>query len=110
MLVRAEVYSQRHDIRSGLALVKRRFFRALVSAGVHLKELAAARIIFPFDGPVWRYFYRHPDPVVPIYWLVAETAPTIERAIARYVERQSPAPSRIEESTRTDHETATGRA
>ena len=103
------LYSQRHDIRSGLALVKQRFFRTLTSAGVLLHELAAARVIYPAGGPVWPYFYCHPDPVVPIYWLVAETAPTIERAIARYVERQSPAPTRLEESTRNDHESATDR-
>jgi N-acyl-L-homoserine lactone synthetase len=103
------LYSQRHDIRSGVALVKRRFFRALVSAGVLLHELAAARVIYPVDGPVWPYFYRHPDPVVPIYWLVAETAPTIARAIARYVERQRPTPSRLEESTRNDNESAAAR-
>jgi hypothetical protein len=103
------LYSQRHGIRSGLALVKQRFFRALVSAGVLLHELAAARLIYPVDGPVWPYFYRHPDPVVPIYWLVKETAPTIERAIARYVERQSLAPSRACESTRNDNESAAAR-
>lgn len=105
----ASLYSQRHDISSGLALVKQRFFRALTGAGVLLHELAAARVIYPVDGPVSPYFYRHPDPVVPIYWLVEETAPTIEGAIARYVERQSPAPSRLEESTRNDNESATDR-
>ena len=97
------LYCQRHDIRSGLALVKQRLFRALTSAGVLLHELAVTRVIYPVDGPVWPYCYRHPDPVVPIYWLVKETAPTIELAIARYVHRRAG----TEESTRSDHETAT---
>jgi len=29
------------------------------------------------------YFYHHPDPVVPVYWLVREMAPTMEQALAR---------------------------
>jgi hypothetical protein len=99
-------YSQRHDIRSGVAFIKRRFVRALASLGVHLQELAVARVRYPVDGPAAPYFYRHPEPVVPVYWLVEETAPAIERAIARSVESQRPAPSRPGESTRNDKATA----
>lgn len=31
-----------------------------------------------------RYYHHDPDPVVPVYWLVDEIAPSVERAIARY--------------------------
>ena len=102
-------YSQRQGLRSGLALIKRRFLRAFASAGVHFHEIAGGRLIYPADGLAAPYFYRHLDPVVPVYWLVEEIAPEAERAIARYVDGQSPVPSRLWESTRNDNESATNR-
>jgi hypothetical protein len=32
-------------------------------------------------GIVWDY-HHHPDPVVPVYWLVDEIAPSVEQAIS----------------------------
>jgi len=43
-----------------------------------------ARLIYPIDGPVSRYFYHHTEPVVPAWWLTDEILPSIERAIASY--------------------------
>ncbi len=85
------LYSQGHGLCAGLALIKRRFLRAFATAGVHLHEVAGGRVIYPHDGPNSPYFYRHQDPVVPVYWLGDEIAPEAEQAIARYAERQSPA-------------------
>jgi len=102
-------YSQRHGIRSGLAIIKRRFLRAFASAGVRFHEIAGARLIYPVDGPASPYFHRHLDPVVPVYWLVDEIAPAAEQAIARYVDGRSPPPSPPRESTRNDNESATAR-
>ena len=42
--------------------------------------IPAARLIYPRTGPIAGYFYRHPDPPVPVYWL-GDIVPTIERAI-----------------------------
>ena len=100
-------YSQRHGIRSGLAIIKRRFLRAFASAGVRFHEIAGARLIYPVDGPASPYFHRHLDPVVPVYWLVDEIAPAAEQAIARYVDGRSPPPSPPRESTRNDNKSAT---
>ena len=100
-------YSQRHGIRSGLAIIKRRFLRAFASAGVRFHEIAGGRLIYPADGLAAPYFYRHLDPVVPVYWLLQGIAPEAEQAIARYVDGQSPVPSRLWESTRNDNESAT---
>ncbi len=102
-------YSQRYAFRAGLALIKRRFLRAFASAGVRLHEIAGGRLIYPADGLAAPYFYRHLDPVVPVYWLVDEIAPEAEQAIARYVDGQSPALSPPRESTRNDNESATNR-
>lgn len=102
-------YSQRHGLRSGLALIKRRFLRAFASAGVNFHEIAGGRLIYPRDGLASPYFYRHLDPVVPVYWLVEEIAPEAEQAIARYVDGRSPALSPPRESTRNDNESATDR-
>ena len=55
------------------------------------------------------YFYRHLDPVVPVYWLVEEIAPEAERAIARYVDGRRRTHSPTLESTRNDKESATAR-
>jgi hypothetical protein len=72
------------DIRCGLAVIKQRFLRALQGLGVRLREIEPARLIYPKDGPVSGYYHHHPDPVVPVYWLTDEIAPSVERAIARY--------------------------
>jgi hypothetical protein len=71
-------------IRCGLCVIKRRFLRVLQRLGVRLHEIQSARLVYPNDGPVAGYYHRHPDPVVPVYWLVDEIAPSVEQAIVRY--------------------------
>lgn len=71
-------------IRCGLSVIKRRFLRVLQGLGVRLHEIQPARLVYPSDGPVGGYYHRHPDPVVPVYWLVDEIVPSVEHAIARY--------------------------
>jgi hypothetical protein len=100
-------HSQRQSLRSGLALIKRRFLRAFASAGVRLHEITGGRVIYPADGPASPYFYQHRDPVVPVYWLIDEIAPEAERAVARYVDWRSSAQDAPCESTRNDNESAT---
>ena len=102
-------YSQRRGLRCGMAILKRRFLRVLLAAGVCLREIAPATVIYPRDGVAASYFYRHAEPVVPVYWLCDEIVPSIERAIARYVDAQSAALPQPTESTRNDHESATAR-
>lgn len=83
------------DVRCGLAVIKLRLLRALQGLGVRLHEIQPARLIYPKDGPVSGYFHHHPDPVVPVWWLVDEIAPSIEHAISVYDSRYtatSPAP------------------
>jgi len=92
-------------IRCGLSVIKRRFLRVLQGLGVCLHEIQPSRLVYPINGPVAGYYHRHPDPVVPVYWLVAEIAPSVERAIEQYqrageerpVDRREtlPAPSRV---------------
>jgi hypothetical protein len=101
------LYSQRHDIPCGLAIIKRRFVDALSRVGVRFHEIAGARLIYPGDGPASPYFYRHRDPVVPVYWLVHELAPSVERALARLVDARGRSLSSAQESTRNDSESAT---
>ena len=72
-------------IRSGLSVIKRRFLRVLQGLGVRLHEIQPARLVYPSDGPVAGYYHRHPDPVVPVYWLVDEIAPSVEQAISTQV-------------------------
>jgi hypothetical protein len=79
-------------IEAGLAVIKRRFLRALQRAGVLLHEIRPARLIYPEDGAVCGYYHRHPDPVVPVCWRVAEIAPSVEQAIASYESRHIPPP------------------
>jgi hypothetical protein len=71
-------------IRCGLSVIKRRFLRVLQGLGVRLHEIQPARLLYPSDGPVAGYYHRHPDPVVPVYWLVDEIAPSVEQAISAY--------------------------
>ena len=87
-------YSLRHDIRCGLATIKQRLLRAFHGLGIRFNAIPSARLIYPRDGAVSAYFYRHSDPVIPVYWLADEIAPSIQRAIAHYQDRQSPALSR----------------
>jgi hypothetical protein len=77
-------HSQSRGIRGGMAGIKQRLLRALQSAGVILHEIEPAKLVYPGDGPLSGYFYRHQDPVIPTYWLIDEIAPSIERAIAQY--------------------------
>ncbi len=57
---------------------------ALLGAGVSLHVIPDARLIYPRSGPISGYFYRHPDPPVPVYWLDDDIVPSIERAIENY--------------------------
>ena len=65
-------------------MIKRRFLRVLQGLGVRLHEIQPARLVYPNDGPVAGYYHRHPDPVVPVYWLVDEIAPSVDQAIASH--------------------------
>jgi hypothetical protein len=78
------VYSRRHAIRCGLAVVKQRLLRALSAAGVPLSEIDSAKLVYPEDGPTGPYYHRHADPVIPVWWTVDELAPLAARAITRY--------------------------
>jgi hypothetical protein len=78
------VYSQAHDIRLGFSIMKSRFLRALHIAGLPFHELAWSQLTYPHNGAMAGYFYRDPDPVVPVYWLAEEIAPAVARAIARH--------------------------
>ena len=60
-----------------------RLLDGLQAAGVRLHEIADAKVIYPADGPLAAYFYRHPDPVAAAYWLDDDVIPSIEQAIAR---------------------------
>jgi hypothetical protein len=71
-------------LRCGVATIKLRLLRGLRSLGLPLHEIPSDGVIYPPDGPVAGYFYRHPDPVVPVYWLIAKVIPSIRRAVARY--------------------------
>lgn len=77
------VYSQRHTIRCGLAVVKLRLLRALSAAGITLAEIAPAKLTYPEEGPTGPYYHRHADPVIPVWWTVDELAPLAATAIGR---------------------------
>ena len=57
---------------------------------MRLHEIQPARLVYPSDGPVAGYYYRHPDPVVPVYWLVNEIAPSVEPAISTHMSGDTP--------------------
>ena len=78
------MHSREHGLRLGLSIMKMRFLRALHGAGLPFHELSPARLTYPRDGAMAGYFYRHPDPVIPVYWLADEIAPSVLQAIARY--------------------------
>lgn len=86
------VYSRRHTIRCGLAVVKQRLLRALCTAGVPLSKIASAKLVYPEDGPTGPYYHRHADPVIPVWWIADQLAPFLERALARY--QWGPLPAR----------------
>jgi hypothetical protein len=86
-------YSRRHAIRCGLAVVKQRLLRALLSAGVPLLEIPGAGLIYPEDGTTSPYYHRHADPVIPVWWRVKELAPLAEAAITRYRKGRTRAPA-----------------
>lgn len=77
-------YSRRHAICCGLAVVKQRLLRALLAAGVLLREIPGTKLIYPQDGPTSPYYHRHADPVIPVWWMVAELAPLAARVVERY--------------------------
>jgi hypothetical protein len=85
------VYSRRHAILCGLAVVKQRLLRALHAAGVPLAEISPARLIYPEDGPTGPYYHRHADPVIPAWWSVDQLAPLAAQASARYQGVRDPA-------------------
>jgi hypothetical protein len=80
------------DTYCGLAVIKQRFLRALQGLGVRLHEIESARLIYPKDGLASGYYHQHPDPVVPVYWLIDEIAPSVEQAISVYHSRYTPRP------------------
>ena len=67
-----------------------------------LLEIHPARLIYPSDGPVSGYYHRHPDPVVPVYWLAEEIAPSVEQAIAMYDPDTPPRPREACRRRRSD--------
>jgi hypothetical protein len=81
-------YSQRARLRCGIAMIKQRLLRALLGRGVPFHHIANTAMIYPRDGIVSAYFYTHPDPVMPVYWLTDELVAPVARAIARYVDRE----------------------
>jgi len=88
-------YSRRHAIRGGLAVVKQRLLRALLSAGVPLPEIPGAGLIYSEDGATSPYYHRHADPVIPVWWRVEELAPLAEAAIRRYRKGRTPVPAAL---------------
>ena len=67
----------------GVAAIKRRLLLALRGVGLPFHELPASGCAYPRRGAMAGYFYGHPDPVLPVYWLGAEMVPAVERALAR---------------------------
>jgi hypothetical protein len=76
-------YAGPRGTRCGLVMIKNRFFRALQGVGLCLHEIKPAQLVYPSDGPAPGYFHKHPDPVIPAYWLADDMGPSIERAIMR---------------------------
>jgi hypothetical protein len=79
----ASLYSQKVGIRCGLGVIKQRLVNALVGVGVRLHLVPSARLIYPQAGPIAGYYYHHPDPPIPVYWL-GDIVPSIEQAIETY--------------------------
>ena len=51
---------------------------------MRLHEIQPAGSSTRTHGPVAGHYHRHPDPVVPVYWLVDEIAPSVDQAIASH--------------------------
>ncbi len=77
------LYSLPRGIRCGLAPIKRRLLLALRGLGLPFYDLRHTGVTYPRHRALAGYFYHHPDPVVPVYWLVREMAPAVVRARAR---------------------------
>jgi len=77
------IYSRPRGIRCGLAPMKRRLLLALRGVGLPFHDLQHAGVSYPRRGAMAGYYYRHPDPVVPVYWLGHEMVPLIEQALVR---------------------------
>ena len=75
-------YSERNNLRYGLAVIKRRLLGAFWASGLRLHEIPYDSVIYPRDGMLSGYYYAHPDPVVPIYWLADEIIPSVRKAVA----------------------------
>ena len=65
------------------AAIKRRLLLALRGVGLPLHEVPSSGCAYPRRGAMAGYFYGHPDPVLPVYWLGAEMVPAVRRALAR---------------------------
>jgi hypothetical protein len=77
-------YAWPRGARAGIAGIKHRLLRALHGLGIALHEVQPAAIVYPKDGPLARHYYDA-GPVVPVYF-TDTIRPSIERAIARYLE------------------------
>ena len=42
---------------------------ALLGVGVRLHMIPSARLIYSRTGLLASYFYHHPDPPIPVYWI-----------------------------------------
>jgi hypothetical protein len=78
------LYSRQRGMRCGLASLKLRLLRVLRGAGVRVRDLRHQGVTYPKDGPLAGYFHRHPDPVVPVYFLGEEIVPSLVEALGRY--------------------------
>lgn len=76
-------YSQREGLRCGLSTIKQRLFGALEYAGISFHEIPFRQVIYPKDGVIADYYYRHDDPSVPVYYLWEEIAPEIRAAVQK---------------------------
>ena len=76
------LYARPRGIRCGLAGVKRRLLLALRGTGLPFRDLPHAGITYPRRGALAGYF-RHPDPVVPVYWLAEEMPPAVAKVVLR---------------------------
>jgi hypothetical protein len=64
-------------------VIKQGASHALQGVGIRLHIVPSARLVYPRNGPIAGYFYRHPDPPISVYWL-DDIMPSIERAIENY--------------------------
>ncbi|MBI2639763.1 MAG: hypothetical protein HYW90_02635 [Candidatus Sungbacteria bacterium] len=76
-------YSKKEGLKCGLSTIKQRLFGALEFAGISFHEIPFQKIIYPKDGVIADYYYRHGDPSVPVYYLWDEIAPEIRAAVQK---------------------------